>query len=118
MQNNRTYAHNTHAIYFPKLYWGVPATFAPLPQTGGQFVHLPESRRVHVASALSRTLSRARNITVATVIAGKVKPIRTTVEQPWQLASVRLHTQVALMEIIIIIKSPGGRAPPSHEADF
>ena len=33
-------------------------------------------------SALSRTLSRALNITVATVIAGQVKPMRTTVEQP------------------------------------
>ena len=33
-------------------------------------------------SALSRTLTRALNITVATVIAGQVKPIRTTVEQP------------------------------------
>jgi len=33
-------------------------------------------------SALSRTLSRALNITVPAVIAGQVKPIRTTVEQP------------------------------------
>ena len=32
-------------------------------------------------STLSRTLSRALNITVPTVIAGQVKPIRTTVEQ-------------------------------------
>ena len=31
-------------------------------------------------SALSRTLTRALNITVTTVIAGQVKPIRTTVE--------------------------------------
>ena len=33
-------------------------------------------------SALSRTLSRALNITVTTVIAGQVQPIRTTMEQP------------------------------------
>ena len=34
-------------------------------------------------SALPRTLSRARNGTVTTVIARQVKPIRTTVEQPY-----------------------------------
>ena len=33
-------------------------------------------------SALSRTLTRALNITATTVIAGQVKPIRTTGEQP------------------------------------
>ena len=33
-------------------------------------------------SALSGTLSRALNMTVATVVAGQVKPIRITVEQP------------------------------------
>jgi len=38
--------------------------------------------RAKQPSALSRALSRALNITVATVIAGQVKPIRTTVEQP------------------------------------
>ena len=32
--------------------------------------------------ALSRTLSRALNITATTVIAGQVIPIRTTIEQP------------------------------------
>ena len=35
-------------------------------------------------STLSRTLSRALNITVTTVIAGQVKHIRTTVEQPYK----------------------------------
>ena len=34
-------------------------------------------------SALPRTLSRAHKMTVATVIAGQVKPLRTTVEQPY-----------------------------------
>ena len=34
-------------------------------------------------SALSRTLTRALNITVPTGIAGQVIPIRTTVEQPY-----------------------------------
>jgi len=38
--------------------------------------------RAKQPSALSRTLSRALNITVTTVTAGQVKPIRTTVEQP------------------------------------
>ena len=38
--------------------------------------------RAKQPSALSRTLSRTLNITVPTVIAGQVKPIRTTVEQP------------------------------------
>ena len=38
--------------------------------------------RAKQPSGLSRTLTRALNITVTTVIAGQVKPIRTTVEQP------------------------------------
>ena len=38
--------------------------------------------RTKQPSALSRTLSRALNMTVTTVIAGQVNHIRTTVEQP------------------------------------
>ena len=40
------------------------------------------SDRVKQPSAVSRTLSRALNMTVTTVIAGQVKHIKTTVEQP------------------------------------
>ena len=36
-----------------------------------------------MAKCLSRTLSRALNMTVATVIAEQAQPIRTTVEQPF-----------------------------------
>ena len=43
-------------------------------------------------STLSRTLSRALNITVATVIAGQVQPIRTTVEQPYTVRGFLLRT--------------------------
>jgi len=39
-------------------------------------------RATKQTSTLSRTLSRALNMTVPTVIAGQVKPKRTTVEQP------------------------------------
>jgi len=39
--------------------------------------------RAKQPSALSRTLTRALNTTVPTVIAGQVKPITTTVEQPY-----------------------------------
>ena len=38
--------------------------------------------RAKQPSALSRTLSRALDATVPTVVAGQVKPTRTTVEQP------------------------------------
>ena len=40
---------------------------------------MKETEKAKQPSALSRTLSRALNITVTTVIAGQVKPIRTTV---------------------------------------
>ena len=51
-----------------------------------------EGGRQSKPSALSRTLSRALNMTVTTVIAGQVKPIRTTVEQPYVLDLVSMRT--------------------------
>ena len=51
-------------------------------------------------SALSRTLTRALNITVPTVIAGQVIPIRTTVEQP----SIAAPSKRAARNTVVVVR--------------
>ena len=62
-------------IQFRKLYYRKPFS----PAGWGWDLGDPDPSK---PSTLPRTLSRARKMTVATVIAGQVNPIRTTVEQP------------------------------------